>query len=82
MSRAIMNRTLITVTVQLETNTRALELLLIWLSMAWWHLRRVVNRARYEWAMFQQDFSEATTVTIKLWVIVFNSWAWALGVKV
>lgn len=81
MNRALMNRTQISVTMKLETDTRALEWLLLFLALVWWQSRRVVNRARHEWVMFWQDVSEAAGFTLKVFTIAFNSWAWALGVR-
>ena len=82
MNKSIMNRTHIQVTMRLETDNPALEMLIQFIAFVWWRLQVLVNWVRYEITMFWQDFKQAALFTGKVFAIGFNSWAWALlGVK-
>ncbi len=90
MSRALMQSTQLRVTfsIQMEFDSPASDELvrilfwsLAWLAMRFLQVRSWAKRVRYETVMFWQDVSKAAGFTFKVFIIVFNSWAWALGVR-
>ena len=81
MNRALMNRTTVQIAMHIETDNHIIEWFLATLSMLLWRVRMFGYRARYEIAGTWQDIIEAAEFTGKVFAIGFNSWAWALGVK-